>query len=82
MPRAPRILIQGGLYHANNRFARGEEVFADPDEEGRFLDLLRAPGCGESVGSPGRGENIEGCESCGALDQLDRCLAETPSAVE
>jgi len=41
MPRAPRILIEGGLYHVYNRFARGEEVFADPEEAISFLDLLR-----------------------------------------
>jgi hypothetical protein len=29
MPRAPRILIEGGLYHVYNRFARGEEVLAE-----------------------------------------------------
>ncbi len=41
MPRAPRILIEGGLYHVYNRFARGEEVFADLEEAIEFLDLLR-----------------------------------------
>ncbi len=41
MPRAPRILIEGGLYHVYNRFARGEEVFGDPEEAISFLDLLR-----------------------------------------
>lgn len=41
MPRAPRILVEGGLYHVYNRFARGEEVFADPEEAIAFLDLLR-----------------------------------------
>ena len=32
MPRAPRILVEGGLYHVYNRSARGEEVFSDPHE--------------------------------------------------
>ena len=41
MPRPPRILIRGGLYHVYNRFARGEEVFADPEEAIAFLGLLR-----------------------------------------
>ena len=41
MPRAPRILIVGGLYHVYNRFARGEEAFANPEEAISFLDLLR-----------------------------------------
>jgi putative transposase len=41
MPRAPQILVEGGLYHVYNRFARGEEIFADPEEAIEFLDLLR-----------------------------------------
>jgi REP element-mobilizing transposase RayT len=41
MPRAPRNLIEGGLYHVYNRFARGEEIFSDPEEAIEFLDLLR-----------------------------------------
>jgi putative transposase len=41
MPRAPRVLIEGGLYHVYNRFARGEEIFADPEEAINFLELLR-----------------------------------------
>ena len=36
MPRAPRVLIEGGLYHVYNRFARGEEIFADPEEAIEF----------------------------------------------
>jgi hypothetical protein len=41
MPRAPRILVEGGLYHVYNRFARGEEVFSDPQEAIEFLELFR-----------------------------------------
>lgn len=41
MPRALRILIEGGLYHVYNRFARGEGVFAEPEESIEFLELLR-----------------------------------------
>jgi hypothetical protein len=41
MPRAPRILVEGGLYHVYNRFARGEEVFSDPQEAIEFLGLFR-----------------------------------------
>ena len=41
MPRAPRILIEGGLYHVYNRFARGEGVFSQPEESTEFLGLLR-----------------------------------------
>jgi hypothetical protein len=42
MPRASRVLIEGELYHVYNRFARGEEVFADPEEGVEFVDLLRS----------------------------------------
>jgi REP element-mobilizing transposase RayT len=41
VPRRPRILIEGGLYHVYNRFARGECVFEDPEEAAAFVDLLR-----------------------------------------
>lgn len=41
MPRAPRILVEGGLYHVHIRFARGKEVFAAPEEAIEFLDLFR-----------------------------------------
>jgi REP element-mobilizing transposase RayT len=33
-------MIEGGLYHVYNRFARGEEVFADPGEAIGFIDRL------------------------------------------
>jgi REP element-mobilizing transposase RayT len=41
MPRAPRILVEGGLYHVYNRFARGEGVFSDPQEAIEFVELFR-----------------------------------------
>ena len=41
MPRAQRILVEGGLYHVYNRFARGEEIFSDPEEAIEILDLVR-----------------------------------------
>lgn len=41
MPRRPRVIIEGGLYHVYNRFARGEEIFSDPEEAIEFLELLR-----------------------------------------
>jgi len=37
MPRGRRVLVEGGLYHVYNRFARGEDVFADPEEAVDFL---------------------------------------------
>ena len=41
MPRKPRILIEGAVYHMYNRVASGEPVLADLDEAARFLHLLR-----------------------------------------
>jgi putative transposase len=41
MPRGRRLLVEGGLYHVYNRFARGEDVFADPEEAMEFSELLR-----------------------------------------
>ena len=41
MPRKPRVLIEGAVYHVYNRVASGEPVLADPDEAARFLHLLR-----------------------------------------
>ncbi len=40
MPRARRNLLEGGLYHVYNRFARGEEIFAERTEAERFLDMI------------------------------------------
>lgn len=41
MPRNLRVFVEGGLYHVYNRFARGEDVFADPEEAIEFSELLR-----------------------------------------
>ena len=41
MPRGRRVLVEGGIYHVYNRFARGEGVFSDPDEALKFSELLR-----------------------------------------
>ena len=41
MPRSLRVFVEGGLYHVYNRFARGEGVFADPEEAIEFVELLR-----------------------------------------
>ncbi len=38
MPRAPRVFVDGGIYHVYNRVTRGERVF-DQDEEA--LELVR-----------------------------------------
>ena len=42
MPRQARVIIEGGLYHVYNRFARGEEIFSAPEEAIEFLELLRS----------------------------------------
>jgi REP element-mobilizing transposase RayT len=41
VPRRRRVLVEGGLYHVYNRFARGEGVFADPEEAVEFAELIR-----------------------------------------
>ena len=41
MPRRPRQLIEGGIYHVYNRAASGEEIFSDPETAIGFLDLVR-----------------------------------------
>ena len=41
MRRGRRLLVEGGLYRVHNRIARGEDVFADPEEAVEFSELLR-----------------------------------------
>lgn len=41
MPRRPRVFVQGGIYHVYNRFARGADLFLEPDEAIEFVELLR-----------------------------------------
>ncbi len=41
MPRRPRRLIEGGIYHVYNRAASGEEIFSDLETAIGFLDLVR-----------------------------------------
>ena len=41
MVRKARVEIEGGVYHVYNRFARGADLFADPEEAIEFLELLR-----------------------------------------
>ena len=41
MPREHRNLLEGGLYHVYNRFSSGEDVFGDPEEAARFVELIR-----------------------------------------
>jgi len=41
MPRRPRVFVEGGIYHVYNRFARGAEIFAEPEEAIEFIEILR-----------------------------------------
>lgn len=41
MPRKLRVLVEGGIYHVYNRFARGAKVFGEGDEAERFLEMVR-----------------------------------------
>ena len=41
MPRRPRVFVEGGIYHVYNRFARGAELFPEPEEAIEFLEILR-----------------------------------------
>jgi len=41
MPRAPRLFIEGGIYHVYNRITRGEPVFAEDGEAQRFVEFMR-----------------------------------------
>ncbi len=38
------MFVEGGIYHVYNRFARGAELFADPEEAIEFLEILRKAG--------------------------------------
>lgn len=40
LPRFPRMLVEGGVHHVYNRFARGEPVFEGAWEVRRFLSLV------------------------------------------
>lgn len=41
MPRRPRVVVEGAVYHVYNRFARGEAILASSDEAERFVELVR-----------------------------------------
>lgn len=40
MPRRPRVLVEGALYHVYNRTAHGTAVFVDDEAPGLFVDVL------------------------------------------
>lgn len=40
MPRAPRVLVEGGIYHVIARGNRRQEIFTDDRDRIRFLALL------------------------------------------
>ena len=35
------MFVDGGIYHVYNRFARGADLFANPEEAIEFLEILR-----------------------------------------
>ena len=39
MPRRPRRIVEGGIYHVYNRAASGEAIFSDPETAIGFLEL-------------------------------------------
>jgi hypothetical protein len=39
MPRAPRVFVEGGIYHPYNRVASGEPVVADPEVALEYIEL-------------------------------------------
>ncbi len=41
MPRRPREVIEGAVYHLYNRFARGAPLFASADDAERFVARVR-----------------------------------------
>jgi len=41
MPRRPRAFVEGGIYHLYNRFARGAELFSEPEEAIEFVEIVR-----------------------------------------
>jgi REP element-mobilizing transposase RayT len=41
VPRRPRVFIEGGIYHVDNRFARGADLFSEPEEAIQFPEILR-----------------------------------------
>jgi putative transposase len=41
MPRKPRVIVSGGMYHVYCRFARGQRVFAEEAQCRSFLELVR-----------------------------------------
>ena len=44
MPGRPRVFVEGGIYHVYNRFARGADLFSEPEEAIAFLEILRNAG--------------------------------------
>ena len=41
MPRRTRVFIEGGIYHAYSRSARGADLFSEPEEAIEFIEILR-----------------------------------------
>jgi REP element-mobilizing transposase RayT len=41
VPRRPRVFVDGGTYHVYNPFARGADLFSEPEEAIQFLEITR-----------------------------------------
>ncbi len=41
MPRRPRVVVEGGVYHVYNRVVSGEAVVGEAEEARRFVELIR-----------------------------------------
>ena len=61
MPRKPRVIVEGGIYHVYNRFGSGEAVFADPGSRRRRTYRANAKQAG------GRHEAVDSCSREGAV---------------
>ncbi|MCD4748391.1 MAG: hypothetical protein K8R59_03365 [Thermoanaerobaculales bacterium] len=63
MPRLRREMIEGGLYHVYNRFARGEQVFSDPEYtlsgHRELMGKIRSPLCDVDEALLGFGDTVK-----------------------
>ena len=41
MPGRPREFVEGGIYHVYDRFARGADLFSEPEHAIQLLEILR-----------------------------------------
>ena len=76
MPRRPRVFVEGGIYHVYNRFARGAELFADPEEAIEFLEILRKARDRDVRGHNADGEEVPPVELPSAVPRTQKsCIS-------